>query len=192
MKSKMQNCRHCGAEIAPGAKTCPQCGGKNGKPFYKKPWFIVLALLIAIGVIGGSSDKGNGSSAGTGNDLSDVQSDTQFNEEMPEEKIEYTAYQVSDMMDDLAANPLKATDKYDNQYVEVTGRLSVIDSSGKYILIVPSNDEWAVRGVQCFLKNDEQKATVMDFEIGDTVTALGKITDVGEIIAYAMDVDEFK
>lgn len=32
---KMVTCKHCGAEIAAGAKTCPQCGGKNKKPFYK-------------------------------------------------------------------------------------------------------------------------------------------------------------
>lgn len=39
-KSKMTTCKHCGAEIAASAKVCPQCGGKNKPPIYKRWWFI--------------------------------------------------------------------------------------------------------------------------------------------------------
>ena len=54
-KSKMIECKHCGAEIAASAKTCPYCGGKNKKPIYKKWWFWVLIVIILFGVIGGGS-----------------------------------------------------------------------------------------------------------------------------------------
>lgn len=34
-KSGLITCKHCGQVIAASAKTCPHCGGKNGKPVYK-------------------------------------------------------------------------------------------------------------------------------------------------------------
>ena len=105
-----------------------------------------------------------------------------------EEEISYTAYNVSELMDDLNSNAMKATDKYEKQYVELTGRLNVIDSSGKYISITPVDDEFAIMGVQCYIKNDDQK--IMDMSIGDTVIVKGKITDVGEVMGYSLDIDE--
>ena len=56
-KSKMTTCKHCGAEIAASAKVCPQCGGKNKPPIYKRCWFIAIIVLIALSAIGGSSSS---------------------------------------------------------------------------------------------------------------------------------------
>ena len=53
--SKMKKCKVCSKEIASNAKSCPGCGAKNKKAIYKRPWFIVLAIIIIIGAIGGSS-----------------------------------------------------------------------------------------------------------------------------------------
>lgn len=61
-KNKMTTCKHCGAEIAASAKVCPQCGGKNKPPIYKRWWFIVIILLIVLSAIGGSG-SGSDSSA---------------------------------------------------------------------------------------------------------------------------------
>lgn len=58
LKSKMTTCKHCGAEIAASAKVCPQCGGKNKPPIYKRWWFIAIIVLIVLSAIGGSSDSG--------------------------------------------------------------------------------------------------------------------------------------
>lgn len=57
-KNKMTTCKHCGAEIAASAKVCPQCGGKNKPPIYKRWWFIAIIVLIVLSAIGGSSDSG--------------------------------------------------------------------------------------------------------------------------------------
>lgn len=57
---KMTTCKACGSEIAHSAKTCPQCGAKNKKPFYKAVWFwavVVVILIIAISS-GGSDSEG--------------------------------------------------------------------------------------------------------------------------------------
>lgn len=62
-KSKMTTCKHCGAEIAASAKVCPQCGGKNKPPIYKRWWFIVIIVLIVLSAIGGSSGSSDGSAS---------------------------------------------------------------------------------------------------------------------------------
>ena len=62
-KSKMTTCKHCGAEIAASAKVCPQCGGKNKPPIYKRWWFIVIIVLIVLSAIGGSSSSSDGSAS---------------------------------------------------------------------------------------------------------------------------------
>lgn len=184
-KDKMTTCKHCGQEIAASAKVCPHCGGKNKPPIYKRWWFIAIIVIIVLAAIGGS-----GSSDSSGSTSSTATSKTAVSSSSSEAAIEYTAYTVTELSEDLDSNALKAADKYKGQYVELTGRLSVIDSNGKYISIVDSTDEWAITGVQCYIKNDEQKQVVMDTSIGDEIVVKGKITDVGEVLGYFLDMTE--
>lgn len=184
-KDKMTTCKHCGQEIAASAKVCPHCGGKNKPPIYKRWWFIAIIVIIVLAVIGGS-----GSSDSSGSTSSTATSKTAVSSSSSEAAIEYTAYTVTELSEDLNSNALKAADKYKGQYVELTGRLSVIDSNGKYVSIVDSTDEWAITGVQCYIKNDEQKQVVMDMSIGDEIVVKGKITDVGEVLGYFLDMTE--
>ena len=184
-KDKMTTCKHCGQEIAASAKVCPHCGGKNKPPIYKRWWFIAIIVIIVLAAIGGS-----GSSDSSGSTSSTATSKTAVSSSSSEAAIEYTAYTVTELSEDLDSNALKAADKYKGQYVELTGRLSVIDSNGKYISIVDSTDEWAITGVQCYIKNDEQKQVVMDMSIGDEIVVKGKITDVGEVWGYFLDMTE--
>lgn len=184
-KDKMTTCKHCGQEIAASAKVCPHCGGKNKPPIYKRWWFIAIIVIIVLAAIGGS-----GRSDSSGSTSSTATSKTAVSSSSSEAAIEYTAYTVTELSEDLDSNALKAADKYKGQYVELTGRLSVIDSNGKYISIVDSTDEWAITGVQCYIKNDEQKQVVMDMSIGDEIVVKGKITDVGEVLGYFLDMTE--
>ena len=184
-KDKMTTCKHCGQEIAASAKVCPHCGGKNKPPIYKRWWFIAIIVIIVLAAIGGS-----GSSDSSGSTSSTATSKTAASSSSSEAAIEYTAYTVTELSEDLDSNALKAADKYKGQYVELTGRLSVIDSNGKYISIVDSTDEWAITGVQRYIKNDEQKQVVMDMSIGDEIVVKGKITDVGEVLGYFLDMTE--
>ena len=184
-KDKMTTCKHCGQEIAASAKVCPHCGGKNKPPIYKRWWFIAIIVIIVLAAIGGS-----GSSDSSGSTSSTATSKTAVSSSSSEVAIEYTAYTVTELSEDLDSNALKAAEKYKGQYVELTGRLSVIDSNGKYISIVDSTDEWAITGVQCYIKNDEQKQVVMDMSIGDEIVVKGKITDVGEVLGYFLDMTE--
>ena len=152
---------------------------------YKRGWFIAIIVIIVLAIIGGSSSSSGSSESSASSQVSKT---TSTASSVPE--IEYTAYTVTELSKDLDDNALKAADKYKGQYVELTGRLSVIDSDGKYISIVDSEDEWALLGVQCYIKNDEQKQAVMDMSIGDEIVVKGKITNVGEVMSYTLDMTE--
>ena len=86
--SKMKKCKVCSKEIASNAKTCPGCGAKNKKAIYKRPWFIILAIIIIIGAVGGSGYED--STVANNETISEVEQDVlvKENEEKVEEKEE--------------------------------------------------------------------------------------------------------
>lgn len=179
-----KTCSNCGAEIPTNAKECSNCGSKFKKPIYKKPWFIIIVVLLVIGLIG--------SIGGSGSSKSKSNSDSS-NEAKTEETIEYQVYDVGTMMSELDANAASASDKYKDQYVSITGRLSNIDSDCAYIDVVDQNDEWAIIGVQCYTKNnDEVIAKVKQLSKDQIITVKGKIFNVGEVIGYSLNIDSIE
>lgn len=176
---KMIKCKTCGADIASNAKSCPNCGAKNKKPVYKRIWFWALIIIIIIAAV----------SAVGGDDTPKATTESDKDNNVKAE-IEYTAYSVDEMMDDLNNNALKASDKYEGKYVEITGNLDVIDSNGDYIAVLPEHDDWAITGVHCSIKNDKQLDKVKEMSIGEKITVKGKITDVGEVLGYYLSIDE--
>ena len=178
--SKMINCKSCGAEIASSAKSCPKCGAKNKKPIWKRVWVWILAVIILVAAIGGMTGNSN---------TNDSSSSADIDDSAIQEPVNYIAVSVADMMDMLNANALKAENTYNGQYLEITGRLNVIDSDGSYIALYGGDFDFI--GVQCYVKNDEQLNFVTDMVTGDTYTVRVKITDVGEVIGYQADIIEF-
>ena len=186
MASKMKICKHCGAEIAASAKVCPNCGGKNPKPIFKRVWFWILIAIVVIGICGVAGSGGDSDTA------TPASSDTQNEEQAQSESIEYTPITVGELNDALENNPAAASDEYKGKYVEVTGKLNNIDSDGSYISLTDPNDEWDIIGVMCYIQNDEQLAAVKQMSMEQEVTVKGKITDVGEVIGYAIDIDSIE
>ena len=56
-KENMTTCAACGQAIAKSSKTCPHCGAKNKKPWFKKWWVWLLAVLIVAAI--GSASSGS-------------------------------------------------------------------------------------------------------------------------------------
>lgn len=110
-------------------------------------------------------------------------------EQTEEEQREYTATTVNDIMAALDTNALSASDTYKDKYLELTGTLGTIDSSGKYITLMP-DDDFAIVGVQCYITDDSQLDIVKTLTTDSAVTVRGKCTDVGEVLGYSLDIDE--
>ena len=185
------HCPVCGKEMAAGVKACPSCGAKNKKPIYRRWWFWVLVVLViaAVGSAMGSEDNGTEAPQQIQQETTGTPESGAGQAEEP--AVTYTAYSVGQLMDDLDSNALKAESTYQDQYVELTGRLNVIDSDGDYISIVPQDDQFAILGVQCYLLTEEQRQQVLDMQIDQVITVRGQITSVGEVMGYSLDVDDF-
>ena len=102
-----------------------------------------------------------------------------------------TIYTVDDLMSQLNDNALKASNDHKGEYVRITGKLSTIDSSGKYISLLPNTD-FAIIGVTCYIKNEETKAKVSELSSDSLITLTGKITEVGEVLGYSLDIDNIE
>ena len=149
----------------------------EGEMYMKlKKWQVIGLVVLGIGVIGAF--------AGGGDDTTTSESTPQ------EEKIEYKEVSLNKMSDELEDNALKAKKTYDNQYIEVTGYLSNIDSSGDYISLKRTDDKLSLYNIQCFVKDDKQLDIISEFKINDKVTVKGQVTDVGEIMGYTLDISE--
>ncbi|MGL5351863.1 MAG: DUF4352 domain-containing protein, partial [Clostridium sp.] len=76
---KMIQCKTCGNDIAGNAKSCPGCGAKNSKPFYKKWWVWVIAIILIAGIAGSSGeDSTENSSSGTSSEKPKVEDVKEF------------------------------------------------------------------------------------------------------------------
>lgn len=148
--------------------------------FYQKKWFwIIIIVLIIVGVVGGSSSDDESTTSNN-----DTQQET-------EEKISYKKYSANQLLKDLDENALNAEKKYKDQYVAVSGKLANIDSSGDYISIENTDDEfYFIVNIQCYIQDDKQLDQVSKFKKGDKITVKGKITDVGEVMGYSIDIDD--
>ena len=176
---KTKKCKYCKTEIPADAKVCPQCRKKLKGGRFK--W--ILLALIALCAIGAATGGSNSNSSAKSTDsTSSKKEDT---------TKEYTSVSVNDMMTDLDNNAMGASDKYKDKYLEITGKLTNIDASGKYIDLMADGD-FEIIGVQCYIKNDEQKTKVASMTKGETVTLKGKCTDVGEVLGYSLDIDEIE
>lgn len=142
---------------------------KEKKPFYKKWWFILIAIIVVLSFLMPKGDNTN-----TANNA----------------EISYNPVAISQMNADLKNNALKAEKTYKDQYVEISGKVIVIDSSGQYISIADPNDEFAIIGITCYLKNDDQRNIVSELSNNQIVTVKGKVTQVGEVLGYSLDVNE--
>ena len=155
---------------------------KEKKPIYKKWWFWVIIVVLVIGIAGAGSSSNN---------TQQTSSNTTSNQQQsPEETIEYTAVTVDQLEEALSNNAAAAKETYDNKYLEITGRLGTIDADLQYISLLSTTNEFDLVGVHCSIKNEEQKNIVKTLSKDDTITVKGKITNVGEVLGYYLDITE--
>ncbi|MDR0879510.1 MAG: FxLYD domain-containing protein [Clostridioides sp.] len=123
--AKMKECQACGKEMSASAKACPNCGHKNKKPIYKKPWFIVLAIIVVIGIASKIGNGGTSTTASTAGTSTKATSETK-KEEPKKEKYEIVGEITSETNAlggvDLSGK-IKNNSGKDAKYVQVTFNL---------------------------------------------------------------------
>ena len=179
--SNTKQCKKCKSFIDKKAKKCPNCGSKQGLPV----WAIILIVIVAIGVL--SSLGKDDSSISNNNETTNNSNNHSTEIQQP---IEYITVSKDDLDEALDNNAAAAKDTYNNKYVEISGKLGTIDSDLKYFSLMSSADEWDLNGIYCKIKNSEQKEVVKTLTKNQNLTVRGRITDVGEVLGYYLDVTE--
>ena len=136
----------------------------------------ILFVILAVGSVPTDSGK--------------TTSKTDATTSAEKKEVIYEKVTAKELIDALQDNALNAKEKYKDKYVEITGKLNVIDASGKYITVNPIGDDFVLTGVQAYIKTDEQKQVVSGLSKGDKITVKGKVKDVGEVLGYSVDIDE--
>lgn len=172
-----KQCKKCKEQINTKAKVCPHCRAKQGLPI----WLVIIIIIIVFGLLfgGGSEEETLDSNSGSSNNPSQTT-----------ETIEYIKVSKDDLDEALGNNAAAAKDTYNKKYVEVTGKLGTIDSDLSYISLMSSTNEWDFNGIHCTIKNAEQKNIVKTLSKDQEITIKGKITDVGEVLGYYLDIIE--
>lgn len=173
-------CKKCGQEVDKKAVICPGCGCKIKKPVFKKWWFWAVVVVIVIVAVSGGGE--------TNKATTQKEAVTEQNKQ---EQKNYEAVDLQSMFDDLEANAMKAESKYENKYVEFGGKIKSFDSDGSYISVEPVNASvWNFTTAMCYIKNDTQKTFLIEKNVGDIITIRGKVTSIGEILGYSVNIDE--
>ena len=187
----MKKCKECGEEISSSAKVCPKCGKKQGSPVVTI--IIVIVVILVIGAIasgGGTNNSNTLSTSSSSDTTSPISTTTTTTTEEASAPIEYTAIDVDTLEDALDNNAAAAKDTYNGKYLEIKGKLGTIDSDMKYISLLSLTDEWDFTGIHCTIKSDEQREIVKTLSKDQTLVVKGKITDVGEVLGYYLDITE--
>lgn len=173
---------------------------KQKKPLYKRPWFIILAVIAVIGFARSGLLKPLPNKEYKRQTVQPAENTAQESPEQsgqtaetpqvqPEEEHEYQICIADDLFEALKNNALNAKNTYNGQYIELSGVLNNMDSDGAYFG-VGAFDQSVYDSVTCSIKNEEQKNIIAGFSTGDMIIVRGKITEVGDILGYYMDVDE--
>jgi hypothetical protein len=113
-------------------------------------------------------------------------------QEQKKQQRQYETIDIDTMMADLEKNAASASKKYKGKYLKITnGIVSNIDADGKYFN-VETGKKFELKGVQCFTQNKEQKDQLSQLQKKGPVTVYGRISDVGEILGYSLQIDKFE
>lgn len=157
--------------------------------------FILFMLFSFVsGVI--SPDSNNNNNTGYSNyeseesSITSNESNENTNNSTVESSTEYIKVTVDELENKLDENAALAKETYNGKLLEITGKLKVIDSDLKYIGIYAMEDDWDFIGIHCKLKDSANKEKVKTLTTGQTITVRGKVTSVGEVLGYYVDVKE--
>ncbi len=176
-----KKCKKCKELINKNSKKCPHCGANQKMPV----WAIVLIVIVAIAIIGGTANNSNSNSDNGQNN--NTTNDTNNNTSKP---IEYIKVSKDDLDEALDNNAALARETYNGKYLEITGKLGTIDSELKYISLYSNTKKYDFVGIHCKVKNNEQKEIIKTLVKDQEITVKGKITDVGEVLGYYLDITE--
>lgn len=193
-------CSKCGKELSDDSQFCDRCGSTvNGGIInqqtaneYKEetpskqnniPVWLVILIVVFFG--------GFFYLTATGElDIFNMHRDESSTTNVG--NIEYQEITVDELDTALENNAALAQETYKGKYLEIKGKLGVIDSDLKYIGLNAINKPLDLDGVHCRLRYSKTKEKVKTLTSGQIIVVKGKVTDVGEVLGYVLDTYEIE
>lgn len=190
-------CKQCGTDMGNG-KFCPNCGYtetvntaniETAKPTRSKKskvkrgcgTAILVFLILVVGVMVISVISYETSENRTYEEYNTV----------PKAPTLYIEYDIEELFDDLENNAMNAQKRFEGKHVKISGYIENIDASGKYFSIQETNDyTGSFYRITIYLNGDTQRTALSKYKVGDKIKVKGKITSVGEVLGYGMDLTE--
>ena len=88
------------------------------------------------------------------------------------------------LMNELESNAARTKNNFDNRYVKITnGTVTNIESDGDYVTL----NGYSLANIQCFPKYQSTREQIFALNNGQHITVYGKITHVGEIAGFSLE-----
>lgn len=88
------------------------------------------------------------------------------------------------LMNELKANAARTKNNFDDRYVKITNAtVTNIESDGDYV----SLNGYGLANIQCFPKYQSTREQIFALNSGQMITVYGKITHVGEIAGFSLE-----
>lgn len=100
---------------------------------------------------------------------------------------EFLAYTADELLEDLDQNALRAERKYQDQYIQLTGKICGFDSDGSYFSLDGISYDGYSSSITCNITSEEQLNILLDKNEGDIITIQCKVTTIGESWSYSVD-----
>ena len=168
------------------------------KSDFSKKSKLVLTGIIAILVFSSMGNKEQNQNITTQNQqVQQSQTESKKSEEVSKVKTEsdsqeYAEADIDILINDVKENAARANKSYNGKYVKIVGGvIDNIESDGDYITI-KNRDKYSLLKVQCFPKNKEVREQIFNLNKGEYITVYGKISKVGEIMGYSLDLHKIE
>lgn len=148
----------------------------------------IVVLLGIIGAITGGSDKSQTASK----PQTQAEQQTQPQAQQKAQQKEYAEADINTLLSEVENNAAAANKNYKGKDVKIVGGIvSNIESDADYVTI-DNGASFSLVHVQCYPKSKELKDAIINLSKGQPVTVYGKITKVGEIMGYSLDLEKIE
>lgn len=155
----------------------------------------VFAILFAIGVAnGGNKEDSHQATAPTSQAQQTVPA-KQTEQPKQEAQKQYQEISADQLVNELESNAAKASKTYKGKDLKIVGgTVGVIDADANYFSLRDSNS-FSLTNITCDARGKNMKAIkaqIVEFSKNQPIVVYGRVSDVGEIMGYRVDIDKLE
>lgn len=100
--------------------------------------------------------------------------------------IQFAYFTADEMLIDMDQNIMRASQKYNDAYLTLTGRVSAFNADGKAFVMGGTSYD-SIQTISCVITGENQVADLMNANVGDTITIQCKVSQVDQLTGYQVE-----